>query len=335
MTVPTLRKYYHAELSRGAAKVEAKLVTNLLTIANGKGIEGDHICVAVPFWLVAIFAGTEQKQRRQGVPAISAPPPRVPSRRATARDAFGQSGNELYADGWHVRLRYNKPALNSSKVKQTLTLHVRGSASAKRKFEMRDIDIRQALLGRLLQAHKKDNDTKIVQEMGVWAGTVRIDVAVLNGEMSGYELKSDSDTLTRLPLQADLYSKVFDRMTLVVGSKHLDKAVALIPSWWGIISATVSESGVKLRRVRTSRRNVNHEPYLVAELLRKDEAIVLLDQYGLAAGWRSKRVKLIHERLAREIPVRELSKRVLCALKNRQDWLRQNSMQQLDVAVDA
>ncbi len=37
VTVPTLRKYYRAELNRGAAKVEAKLVTNLLTIANGKG----------------------------------------------------------------------------------------------------------------------------------------------------------------------------------------------------------------------------------------------------------------------------------------------------------
>ncbi|WP_373413727.1 sce7726 family protein [Ensifer aridi] len=200
---------------------------------------------------------------------------------------------------------------------------------------MRDIDIRRALLVRLLQAHNKDEDTRIVQEMGVWAGTVRIDVAVLNGEMSGYELKSDSDTLARLPLQADLYSKVFDRMTLVVGSKHLEKAATLIPSWWGIVRATSSEKGVKLRRVRASRRNVNHEPYVVAELLRKDEAVAVLEQHGLAAGWRSKRVKLIHERLARELPVRELSKHVLRALKNRQDWLRENSVHQLDMAVDA
>jgi hypothetical protein len=200
---------------------------------------------------------------------------------------------------------------------------------------MRDIDIRRALLVRLLQAHNKDEDTRIVQEMGVWAGTVRVDVAVLNGEMSGYELKSDSDTLSRLPLQADLYSRVFDRMTLVVGSKHLDKAAGLVPSWWGIIRATSSGNDIKLKRVRASKRNVNHEPYVVAELLRKDEAIAILAQYGLAAGWKSKRVKLIHERLARELPVRELSKRVLHVLKNRQDWLGQNGVHQFDVAVDA
>lgn len=153
--------------------------------------------------------------------------------------------------------------------------------------------------------------------------------------MSGYELKSDSDTLARLPLQADLYSRVFDRMTLVVGSKHLDKAAGLVPSWWGIIRATSSGNDIKLKRVRASKRNVNHEPYVVAELLRKDEAIAILAQYGLAAGWKSKRVKLIHERLARELPVRELSKRVLHVLKNRQDWLGQNGVHQFDVAVDA
>lgn len=200
---------------------------------------------------------------------------------------------------------------------------------------MRDIDLRQALVLQLSRMHEADGDTRIVHEMGVWAGTVRIDVAVLNGEMSGYELKSDSDTLARLPLQADLYSRVFDRMTLVVGSKHLDKAAGMIPAWWGIIRATGSENGIKLKRVRSSKRNVNHEPYVVAELLRKDEAIAILEQYDLAAGWKSKRVKLIHERLARELPVRELSKRVLCALKNRQDWLRQNSVHQFDMAVDA
>ncbi len=61
--------------------------------------------------------------------------------------------------------------------------------------------------------HECDHDTKVVQEMGVWNGTVRIDIAVINGELGGFELKSDSDNLLRLPAQAELYSRVFDRMT--------------------------------------------------------------------------------------------------------------------------
>lgn len=36
VTVPTLRKHYPGELRRGSAKVQAKLVVNLFTIANGR-----------------------------------------------------------------------------------------------------------------------------------------------------------------------------------------------------------------------------------------------------------------------------------------------------------
>jgi hypothetical protein len=68
--------------------------------------------------------------------------------------------------------------------------------------------------------------------MGIWSGSVRIDVAVINGELTGYELKSDRDTLERLPLQAELYSRVFDRLILVVGKRHAKKAIEHIPEWW-------------------------------------------------------------------------------------------------------
>ncbi|CAN7549294.1 hypothetical protein [Pararhizobium sp. LjRoot238] len=36
LTVPTLRKYYRDELRRGSAVMQAKLVGNLLRIANGR-----------------------------------------------------------------------------------------------------------------------------------------------------------------------------------------------------------------------------------------------------------------------------------------------------------
>jgi hypothetical protein len=37
ITVPTLEKHYRAELDRGAARVEAELVQNLMRIARGNG----------------------------------------------------------------------------------------------------------------------------------------------------------------------------------------------------------------------------------------------------------------------------------------------------------
>src|ERR1700685_1087145 len=109
--------------------------------------------------------------------------------------------------------------------------------SVERGHRLRDTDVRRALLHRLEVQDSGDNATRIVGEMGVGAGSVRIDIAVINGELSGFELKSDRDTLDRLPLQAELYSKVFDRVTLVCGERHAAKATQLVPAWGGITVA--------------------------------------------------------------------------------------------------
>ncbi|WEO64811.1 sce7726 family protein [Rhizobium rhizogenes] len=199
---------------------------------------------------------------------------------------------------------------------------------------MRDIHIRTAMLDKLRHTHRRESDVRIVQEMGVWAGTVRVDIAVLNGEMVGYELKSDSDTLMRLPTQADIYSRVFDRMTLVAGSRHFDKAIEIVPSWWGLIKAIDHGGGIKLQQARPSRRNQTQEPYLIAELLRKDEALLLMERLGIARGWRSKRVKAIHEYLAYQLPLRVLRNNVRDILKARVEWLGQDCMHEFDMSVN-
>ncbi len=185
------------------------------------------------------------------------------------------------------------------------------------------------------EKHAGELDTRIVEEMGVWSGSVRIDIAVINGSLSGFELKSDRDTLQRLPLQTELYSHVFDRMDLVVGCKHADKAVDILPDWWGVIEATSGEGGVELRERRTGASNPSPNPYLIAQLLWKSEVLALLESRGLAAGWRSKRIKVLHERAANELPLPELRAAVRSFLKQRQGWLRQVGAGQLNVPANA
>ena len=200
---------------------------------------------------------------------------------------------------------------------------------------MRDRDVRAAVRKRLEAEHFGDPDTLIVDEMGVWSGTVRIDLAVINGEICGYELKSDRDTLARLPLQADIYSRVFDRVVLVVGERHVKKARLIIPRWWGVTIARVRGGEITLVDDRKPKVNPSREPYIVAELLTKDEAISVLAQHGLAGGWRNKRVRAIHERLATEIPLDRLSDCVRSLLRARQNWLGNSSSSVLNVPVDA
>lgn len=188
---------------------------------------------------------------------------------------------------------------------------------------MRDSDIRTAVRERLHREHASDPDTKIVEEMGIWAGSVRIDVAVINGELCGYELKSDRDTLERLPAQADLYSKVFDRVSLVVGEKHLSKARAQVPRWWGIVVARSRKGEIELVDKRTAKTNPKPDAMLIARLLWKGEALLILEQRGIARGYRSKSIDVIHRKLVSEVPIEELSAFVRAALKGRRDWLGQ------------
>lgn len=182
---------------------------------------------------------------------------------------------------------------------------------------MRDADVRSALIARLMAQHENDPDTRIVEEMGVWSGHVRIDVAVINGELCGFELKSDRDTLARLPNQAQIYSRVFDRVELVVGTRHSKEAIKLVPKWWGITTAQMVDRGIELSPVRTAKRNPRLEPYLIAQLLWKAESLELLAKNGLAEGWKSKKVKDIHVRLAECLPLDELRDGVRASLKMR------------------
>src|SRR6187402_1509374 len=64
-------------------------------------------------------------------------------------------------------------------------------ASARRAV---DPDVR-ALLREYLEDVHKGSDTRLLEELGLCQGDVRVDVAVVNGELSGYEIKSPSDTL--------------------------------------------------------------------------------------------------------------------------------------------
>lgn len=187
----------------------------------------------------------------------------------------------------------------------------------------------------LASQYAGDDDTRIVEEMGVWSGSVRIDIAVINGMLSGYELKSESDTLDRLPSQIGLYSKVFDQVVLVVGEKHAPRALQAIPDWWGAMVASQMAGSVALASVRVAMQNPAPDRRILARLLWKEEALKVLESRGLARGYRRKPVPVIHDRLAGVLTYHELSFEVRTALKVRLQWLGQPVADQREMAVHA
>lgn len=61
-----------------------------------------------------------------------------------------------------------------------------------------DIEIRSALHRKKLRQLHERADTLVIDELGLAHAKARVDVAVINGCLHGYEIKSAQDTLDRL-----------------------------------------------------------------------------------------------------------------------------------------
>jgi len=180
-----------------------------------------------------------------------------------------------------------------------------------------DAQIRCALHSRLGEQHAHEADTRIIDELGLCRGQVRVDVVVVNGLLHGYEIKSDRDSLSRLGAQAEVYGQVLDRATVVVGDRHLSRATELVPAWWGVLRARSTSAGIRLESVRRGRRNPHRDPRALVELLWLDDAIALLAQHDAARGVRGKPRRTVWDRVCEHFALDEIAAAVRDQLKTR------------------
>ncbi len=180
-----------------------------------------------------------------------------------------------------------------------------------------DAEIRPALHALLLAEFAAVPDTVVIEELGVCRGQVRIDVAVVNGVLHGYEIKSDRDSLRRLDTQIDYYGRVLDRATLVAGERHLKHVRDALPPWWGVICVDATAGGLTFKRVRQGRKNPNRDPRSLVELLWLEEAQQLLEQRDAARGVRGKPRRVVWDRVCENLSLDEIAVAVRERLKAR------------------
>ena len=180
-----------------------------------------------------------------------------------------------------------------------------------------DAAIRSALRIRLREEQAPDSETAIIDELGLCRGRVRIDVTVVNGLLHGYEIKSDRDSLRRLRKQVDVYGKVLDRATLVVGDRFLRVAPDLVPAWWGLLHAHAEGEKPGFRVLRAAEENPQRDPLALVELLWCDQAMRLLEQRGVARGVRRKPRRIVWTRVCEHFGVEEIADAVRRGLKSR------------------
>lgn len=184
-----------------------------------------------------------------------------------------------------------------------------------------DLVIREALKHDLNKTYKNVPNVRIIEELGISHGTARVDLAVVNGIIHGYEFKSDLDTLHRLPEQMKIYNAVLDQVTLIVGKSHAYEAIKLVPDWWGIVIAKVTGDGtISFLNIRDAEANSNLEAIAIARLLWREEAISILEEMNEAKGFRSKPRSAIYKKLITVLDLETLRAKTRHCLYHRSNW---------------
>ena len=147
---------------------------------------------------------------------------------------------------------------------------------------MDDQQIRTSFHSKWLRKHHGDSKTVVINELGLNHGKSRADIAIINGRLIGYEIKSDLDSLRRLNEQVVSYNAIFDRNYIIVTERHLKNIETVLPEWWGIILAYEGKRcAIHFKNIRKSKVNFTVDDYAVTKLLWRPEAQEILSTLGV------------------------------------------------------
>ena len=122
-------------------------------------------------------------------------------------------------------------------------------------------------------------------------GDRRIDLAaMLDGVLTGIEIKSAQDSLKRLPGQKRRFRSRFRHLVMVTEQKHLAGVLAGLPPWWGIWVADDADGVVTLEYLRAARDPHKSKTYLLAQALWVAE---LEAELGLESGSSLRKPELV------------------------------------------
>ena len=186
---------------------------------------------------------------------------------------------------------------------------------------MNDVEIRQNFHKKRLRRQHAQKDTLVIDELGLNHGKCRADIAVVNGQLVGYEIKSNNDSLRRLEQQVRSYNEVFDKVSIIIGDRYINSIQNYIPDWWGVIvSVRGPKGGVNFDTIRKARTNKNIEPISIAQLLWRNEAHEILKQKKLPTRILRRPRAVLYEYLIDTLSICELREFVRMYFKKRRNW---------------
>lgn len=134
-----------------------------------------------------------------------------------------------------------------------------------------------ALTQRILLGTHRLSTACMLNEFRV--GDCKADLAILNGTATVYEIKSERDSLSRLHRQIDAYQRVFERVYVIAGERHVREVLDSTDHAIGVLRLS---SRYQISTVREAMDRPDRIcPMTVLGSLRANEARLLLETLGI------------------------------------------------------
>lgn len=183
--------------------------------------------------------------------------------------------------------------------------------------------IKAAVVDRLLRHHIND-DAVLISEMVLPNGLRRADLAVANGFLHAFEIKSDRDTLDRLDGQLEAYTAQFDKVTLVVATRFVESVLSKYPKHVEVWEALNDGARVRIKLRRRGECMPVRSAAILGGFLRKTELAIFLRSEGVDITAAAPRLNLMQE--LERVGVTRLRRFVLSTVKRRYKTLHDTFM---------
>jgi len=158
---------------------------------------------------------------------------------------------------------------------------------------------------------------RIIDELVI--GKARADIVIVKDSLTGYEIKSDTDTYKRLPGQIKEYDIYFQKNYLAVGAVNIKTAANHIPPYWGIMYFSETENGVlHTEIVRKAEPSPKFNLKKQLSLLWRKELNAILKTNNLAKCYGKNKAYITNYLIGR-VPKNILQKQICDELLER-DW---------------
>ncbi len=135
-----------------------------------------------------------------------------------------------------------------------------------------------ALTNQVLLRNHSLEEASLLTELRV--GHCRADVVILNGTSTVYEIKSERDSLDRLPKQINAFREVFANINVIVGENHVNAVLDSVDQDIGVL---ILSDDHKIDIIQESRDQASKtNPVAIFDTIRLRESELILHDMGIS-----------------------------------------------------